>query len=265
MKDFPMDSSSIRTFPLLALLSPALLSLAAGWGCAPEEAPSTSADAESAVIRAAEGESSIGEEAELPGEADLPVALFFGTSLTEGLGLDDPAREAWPARVGARARDAGIRVRVVNAGLSGETTAGALRRVEWVVEGSGPDLFVLESGANDGLRGLPVDEMERNLDAVLRQVRSRAPGARLALVAMEAPPNMGEAYVSAYREVFARVAARHDAVLVPFLLEGVAGERRLNQADGIHPTAAGHDRMAENAWAALQPLLREVAGVPAGR
>jgi acyl-CoA thioesterase I len=255
-----MDSSSIRTIWLLALLA-----LAAGWGCAPEEAPSTSADAESAVIRAAEGESSIGEDAELAGEADLPVAVFFGTSLTEGLGLDDPAREAWPARVEARARDAGISVRVVNAGLSGETTAGALRRVGWVVEGAGPDLFVLESGANDGLRGLPVEDMERNLDAVLEQVRSHAPGARLALVAMEAPPNMGEGYVTAYREVFARVAARHDAVLVPFLLEGVAGQRRLNQADGIHPTAEGHARMADHVWPVLEPLLREVAGARAGR
>ncbi len=195
-----------------------------------------------------------------PNEArEPPLVLFVGTSLTEGLGLGEPDAEAWPARVDARARAEGWDIRVRNAGLSGETSAGALRRIDWVLD-EPPAVVVLETGANDGLRGLPVAELEGNLDGILERVRDRAPEARLVLVGMEAPPNMGADYASAFREVFPRVAERWGAEFIPFLLEGVAGEAALNQADRIHPTAEGHDRMAATAWDILEEVLRATQG-----
>jgi acyl-CoA thioesterase I len=187
-----------------------------------------------------------------------PLVLFVGTSLTEGLGLQDPGREAWPARVERRARDEGLDLRFRNAGLSGETSAGALRRIDWVMD-EAPAVLVLETGANDGLRGLPVEQLEANLDGILARVREMAPEARVVVTGMEAPPNLGSGYVQAFREVFPQAARRWGAEFIPFLLDGVAGNPRLNQADGIHPTAQGHDRMAEVAWPVLGPLLREVA------
>ncbi|TVP44993.1 MAG: arylesterase [Gemmatimonadales bacterium] len=188
------------------------------------------------------------------GSGDAPLVLFLGTSLTEGLGLENPGSEAWPARVGALAREDGVELRVRNAGLSGETSAGARRRLDWVLDAP-PHVFVLETGANDGLRGLSVEEMEANLDAIFGKVREVAPGARLVLAGMEAPPNLGAAYTEPFREVFPRVADRWDAELIPFLLEGVAGEPELNQADRIHPTAPGHERMAASAWPAIRRAL----------
>lgn len=191
-----------------------------------------------------------------------PVLLFVGTSLTEGLGLTQPSTEAWPARIEARAREAGLPLTVRNAGLSGETSAGVRRRITWLLAPGpepDPDIVILESGANDGLRGLPPLELEANLDGALQAVREALPDARLVVVGMEAPPNLGEAYTEAFREVFPRVAARWEAALVPFLLEGVAGVAALNQDDGIHPTAEGHDRMAEVAWPVLR-LLVEASG-----
>jgi acyl-CoA thioesterase I len=205
--------------------------------------------------------------AERPSELP-PLVLFVGTSLTEGLGLSDPGREAWPARVERRARGEGLDLRFRNAGLSGETSAGALRRIDWVMDES-PAILVLETGANDGLRGLPVEQLEANLDAILARIREMAPEARVVLAGMEAPPNLGSAYGGAFREAFPQAAQRWETELIPFLLDGVAGDPRLNQADGIHPTAEGHDRMAEVSWPVLGPLLREVAearstGVPVG-
>jgi acyl-CoA thioesterase I len=185
-----------------------------------------------------------------------PLVLFVGTSLTEGLGLADPLEEAWPARVEDRAREAGLELRFRNAGLSGETSAGALRRLDWVLQ-EPPAVVILETGANDGLRGLPVSQLEENLDGIFSILRERAPGARLVLAGMEAPPNLGPDYASAFRSVFPRVASRWGAELIPFLLEGVAGVPELNQTDRIHPTADGHDRMAGVAWPILVPLLRE--------
>jgi acyl-CoA thioesterase I len=185
-----------------------------------------------------------------------PLVLFIGTSLTEGFGLDVPGREAWPARVEEQARADGIPVRVRNAGLSGETSAGALRRAEWVLDPSDPPaVLVLETGANDGLRALPVPELEANLDAILAAAVERFPDLRLVLAGMEAPTNLGEAYARAFREVFPRVAARWNAELIPFLLEGVAGEPALNLPDRIHPTPEGHRLMARNAWPAIRRAL----------
>jgi acyl-CoA thioesterase I len=196
-----------------------------------------------------------------PGEGSGPEGasvLVLGTSLTEGLGLEDPGSQAWPAQLALLAEKAGVDLEVRNAGLSGETSAGALRRLDWVL-GEVPDVFVLETGANDGLRGLPVAELEANLDAIFRRVREADPGIPLVLAGMEAPTNLGPAYTDAFRDAFERVAARWDAELIPFLLEGVAAVPELNQADRIHPTAEGHQRMAEVAWPAVR---RAVARLP---
>ncbi|TVP53496.1 MAG: arylesterase [Gemmatimonadales bacterium] len=188
---------------------------------------------------------------------DGPLVLFMGTSLTEGYGLPDPDRQAWPARFAEEASRQGLPLEIRNAGVSGETSAGARRRVDWILDRP-PALFVLETGANDGLRGLSPEQLEANLDSIFATVRRRAPEARLALAGMEAPPNLGTSYIEAFRAVFPRVAERWDAVLIPFLLDGVAGDRTLNQADGIHPTPPGHQRMAEVAWTTLEPVVRDL-------
>jgi len=151
-------------------------------------------------------------------------------------------------------------IRIVNAGLSGETTAGGVRRIDWVLRAD-PAVVVIELGANDGLRGVPVEDIEANLDLILERIATTTPDARIALVAMEAPPNMGSEYVQSFRDLFPRVAERWNATLLPFLLEGVAGEPELNQSDGIHPTAQGHRLMARTVWEELEPMLR---GAPGG-
>lgn len=194
-----------------------------------------------------------------PPEALEPTALravFLGTSLTEGYGLANPEVEAWPARIGALAAGDGIPVRVVNAGSAGETSAGAVRRLAWVLQ-EPADLVVIETGANDGLRALPVSELEANLDTILAYLRDALPEARVAVVQMEAPPNLGPEYSEAFRAVYGRVATRWDATLIPFPLEGVAGVPSMNQGDGIHPTAQGHRLMAESAWPTLRTLFQE--------
>ena len=234
--------------------------------CSPAPAPDGQEDAlEPPAALEGSGEGS-GEAGEGPGAVpevggtseSPPLVLFVGTSLTEGLGLQDPSREAWPAQVERRARDEGLDLRFRNAGLSGETSAGALRRSDWVMDES-PAVLVLETGANDGLRGLSVEQLEANLDAILARVREMAPEARVVVAGMEAPPNLGSGYAGAFREAYPQAARRWETEFIPFLLDGVAGNPRLNQADGIHPTAEGHDRMAEVAWPILGPLLREVA------
>ncbi len=183
-----------------------------------------------------------------------PVVVFLGTSLTAGLGLTDAA-DRWPERVDELADSAGLPIRVVNVGVSGETSAGGLRRLDWVLRRP-LDILVVELGANDGLRGQDPAAMEENLLAIVRQTRTRYPGARIVIAGMEAPPNLGPRYTEAFRSVFPRVAQETDATLVPFLLEGVAGVPELNQDDGIHPTARGHRLMAETVWPHLEPLVR---------
>lgn len=180
--------------------------------------------------------------------------LFIGTSLTAGLGLPDAAQQAWPAEVGRLAAAAGEPIEVVNAGLSGETSAGAVRRVNWLLRDSA-DVIVIETGANDGLRGLPVADLERNLRAIVAQARAKQPRAALVLVPMEAPPNIGGAYAAEFRGVYERVAKELGVPLTPFLLDGVAGVSAMNQADGIHPTERGATRAARNVWPALARVL----------
>jgi acyl-CoA thioesterase I len=185
---------------------------------------------------------------------DDRVVLFVGTSLTAGYGVGEDV--AYPARIQQRIDDAGLPYRVVNAGISGETSAGGLRRIEWSLQ-QPVDVLVVELGANDGLRGLDPDAMRANLDEILSRARDRHPDVALVIVGMEAPPNLGTAYVTRFRRVYSDLARQHDAALVPFLLDGVAGEASLNIADGIHPNDAGHRIMAATVWDVLGPLLTE--------
>ena len=191
--------------------------------------------------------------------------LFVGTSLTAGLGLEP--EEAYPALIARRIDSLGLPYRVDNAGYSGETSAGALRRIDWLVR-EPVDVFVLETGANDGLRGLSVDTMRANIQAIIDRVRAVSPSVRIVLVGMEAPPNLGTRYTSEFRKVFPELAERNGATLLAFLLVGVAAVDSLNQGDGIHPNEAGSRRVAETVWRALLPLLRDepaAAGSPAAR
>ena len=178
--------------------------------------------------------------------------LFVGTSLTAGLGLDPD--DAYPALLGRAADSAGFAVDVVNAGVSGETSAGALRRTEWLLRGA-IDVFVLETGANDGLRGLDVDSTRANIERVVREVKSARPEASILLVQMEAPPNLGARYTTRFREMFPAIARSEGVTLAPFLLEGVAGQAGLNQSDGIHPNERGAQRVATTLWPALRTAL----------
>ena len=187
----------------------------------------------------------------------MPTVLFVGTSLTAGLGLDPD--EAFPQRVAELAAAEGDSIRVVNAGLSGETSAGALRRVDWLLRAPA-DVIVLETGANDGLRAIDPDSTRANLVAIVERVRAVQPRARLVLVQMEAPPNLGAAYTRAFREMYSSVARDYGLVLVPFLLEGIAGKRELNQQDGMHPNAEGARMAARTVWRVLGPVIREVRG-----
>jgi len=178
--------------------------------------------------------------------------VFLGDSLTAGLGL---AREqAVPSLIQERLNSEGFRYEVVNAGVSGDTSAGGLSRLDWSIEGD-VDVLVLELGANDGLRGLPVAQLKRNLSEVITRARQR--GITVVLTGMEAPPNYGAAYTSEFRQVFLDLAAEHDVVFVPFFLEGVAGIASLNNADGIHPNAAGAEIIAQRLWGVLEPLLEK--------
>lgn len=185
---------------------------------------------------------------------DRKVIVFFGDSLTEGYGVD--SENAYPAVVQQKFDEAGLPYRVINAGLSGETTAAGLRRVSWVLK-RGVDLFVLALGGNDGLRGIPVEETESNLNAIIDLVREHHPGAQIVLFGIDAPPNMGESFRTAFRESFSRVAENQGVPLLPFFIEGVGGVPELNQADGIHPTEEGHKLIAENAWEFLLPFISE--------
>ena len=179
--------------------------------------------------------------------------LFLGTSLTAGLGLEPDS--AFPQQIQRKIDASGLPYQVVNAGVSGETSAGLLRRLDWVLRRPA-DVIVVETGANDGLRGLPVAATRATIGDVLTRIRKERPDATIALVQMEAPPNLGQEYTSAFRAMFAELAREHGATLLPFLLEGVAGVPRLNQNDGIHPNDAGERVVADNLWRVLRPLLR---------
>jgi acyl-CoA thioesterase-1 len=178
--------------------------------------------------------------------------VFAGTSLTAGLGLDPDS--AYPRLLQGRLDSAGFDFESVNAGVSGETTAGLLQRLDWLLRGTF-DVFVIESGANDGLRGVAVEAIEQNLRQIIRRVREARPQAVIALVQMEALPNYGRSYGTAFHDLYVRVARDEKVTLLPFLLDGVAGRAELNQGDGIHPNEDGERIVAENVWRGLAPLL----------
>ena len=187
-------------------------------------------------------------------DAHGPRVVALGDSLTAGLGLEP--HEAYPARLQERLDAVGYHIQVENAGVSGDTSAGGLRRLEWAMDG-GADLLIVALGGNDGLRGLPVDQMKDNLAQIITTANTK--GVEVLLAGMEAPPNFGAAYTAAFRDVYHQLAREHDIVLVPFLLEGVAGVAHLNQADGIHPNAEGAARVAEHLWPAVESLVQRVA------
>ena len=186
--------------------------------------------------------------------ATRPAVLFLGTSLTAGYGIDP--QQAYPALIQQKIDSAGLDYRVINAGLSGETSAGALRRADWLFQ-QPISVLVLETGANDGLRGLPPDSLRANIQAILDRAQRLHPRPRIVLVGMRVPPNYGRAYSHQFESVYSQLAKANGAVLVPFLLEGVGGVRALNQADGVHPTAEGQRKMAETVWRVLEPVLRQ--------
>ena len=180
--------------------------------------------------------------------------VFFGDSLTAGYGLPDPATEAYPALLQEKIASAGLAFRVVNAGLSGETTAGGLRRVDWILR-QPVHVFVLALGANDGLRGISPAVSQTNLQQIIDRVRAKNPQARLVLAGLQMPPSMGPDYANAFGAIFPALAEKNGAAFVPFLLDGVGGSTDLNQDDRIHPTARGHAVIAETVWRVLRPLL----------
>lgn len=194
-----------------------------------------------------------GKRASIPAASRVKSIVFFGNSLTAGYGLSS-ASEAFPALVQAKIDSSGLPYKVVNAGVSGETTSGGVARIEWILQ-QPLDVFVLELGANDGLRGVPVLETKQNLQLIIDKVKAKYPEAKLVLAGMQVPPSMGQTYVTQFRSIYPELATRNKIALIPFLLEGVGGEVRLNQDDGIHPTAEGARIVAQNVWEVLWPLL----------
>ncbi len=188
-------------------------------------------------------------------DTSQPVVLFLGTSLTAGMGV--LSEQAYPARIQAKIDSAGLGFRVVNAGVSGETSAGGLRRIDWLLR-QPVAVLVLELGANDMLRGQDIAAMRSNLQQIIHRTRYAYPKARVVIAGMRAAPNLGEFYGSEFAATFVELAEENGAALIPFLLEGVAGVPELNQPDGNHPTAEGQSIVADNVWRVLEPLLREI-------
>ena len=184
--------------------------------------------------------------------ASRAEVLFIGTSLTAGLGVDPDS--AYPAVLQRRIDSLGLPYHVSNAGVSGETSAGARARLDWLLRGPHAAV-ILETGANDGLRGLAVDSTRANIEAIIATIHARDSSAKVVLVGMEAPPNMGAPFTRRFRAMFPDLARAHQLPFVPFLLEGVGGVDSLNQPDGIHPTPAGHRLVADNVWRVLGPVL----------
>ena len=225
----------LKMLPLAALLGLAIT--ACNSGPAAEKPAATAAPAAASAT---------------PPAAAKKRLLFFGNSLTAGLGVEP--EQAFAGLIGQRIDSLKLPYEVINAGLSGETTAGGRSRVGWILR-QPVDIFVLELGANDGLRGIPLASTRQNLQGIVDTVRRRSPGAQIVLAGMQIPPNMGQAYSADFKAVFQEIAAKNHLVLIPFLLEGVGGHPDLNQADGIHPTPVGHRIVARTVWDVLRPLL----------
>lgn len=178
--------------------------------------------------------------------------LFYGDSLTAGYGLSP--EEAFPALVGKMLNDKGKEAKIINAGLSGETSAGGLTRIDWVLR-QPIDVFVLELGPNDGLRGLPLEQTEKNLQLIIDKVKAKFPNVKIVIAGMMVPPNIGQDYTNKFKAMYPRLAEKNNAALIPFLLQDVAGNDKLNLPDRIHPNASGHKIVAENVFKAIAPLI----------
>lgn len=183
------------------------------------------------------------------------VILFLGNSLSAGLGVE--SEEAFPSLIQDRIDSLKWPFRVVNAGVSGETTAGGVSRIDWLLR-QHVDVLVLELGGNDGLRGISTDVTRRNLEEIVERTRETYPEVTIVLAGMQLPPNLGIDYTSRFREIYSELAQEHDIHLIPFLLEGVGGVDSMMQGDGIHPNSAGHRRVAKNVWEVLEPILIEM-------
>lgn len=189
-----------------------------------------------------------------PGATRPKSVVFLGDSLTAGFGLQQS--EAFPALIAEKVRTAGLPFEVQNAGLSGDTSAGALRRVDWLLQRP-IDVLVIELGGNDGLRGLPVKTLRANLQQLIDKAKDKNPSVKIVIAGMQIPPNLGTDYAADFARVFSELARENNAALIPFLLQGVGGQRELNQPDMIHPNAAGHRIVANLVWRALEPILRK--------
>ncbi len=184
--------------------------------------------------------------------AKRKTIVFFGNSLTAGYGLSP--EQAFPALIQKKNDSLGLPYQVVNAGVSGETSSGGKTRIEWILQ-QPVDIFVLELGANDGLRGIPLSQTRKNLQDIIDSVKTKHPQAKLLFAGMQIPPNMGQTYATEFRNMFSELATKNSMALIPFLLEGVGGEPEFNQADGIHPNEKGSPIVAENVWKEMQKLL----------
>ena len=202
----------------------------------------------------AEGKKENAVESKLETKSESKVILFFGNSLTAGMGLDP--NEAFPALIQEKVDSLQLAYKVVNAGLSGETTASGKNRLGWVLN-SDIDVFVLELGANDGLRGISLEETRRNLQEIIDVVKQKNPNTTIILAGMQIPPNMGQDYTSEFRDIFPDLAKKNKIGLIPFLLEDVAGNPELNQPDGIHPTAEGQKIIANNIWPIIANAIKQ--------
>jgi acyl-CoA thioesterase-1 len=189
----------------------------------------------------------------LNAETPKKAVVFLGDSITAGLGVQ--STEAFPALVAEKIRAAGLPFEVQNAGLSGDTSAGGLRRLDWLLQRP-IDILVVELGGNDGLRGLDLKAMKSNLQAIIDKTKTKNPQVKIVLAGMQVPPNMGAEYANGFARVYAELAKENDATFIPFVLEGVGGVRELNQRDMIHPSPAGHRVIADLVWKTLEPLLR---------
>jgi len=181
--------------------------------------------------------------------------LVLGDSLSAGYGLS--ADQAYPAHIQKKIDDAGLDFRIINAGVSGDTSAGGLRRIDWLLRRK-IDVLILELGANDGLRGIPLESTKANLQGIIDKTLRHSPGAKIVIAGMMAPPNLGPTYTESFRKIFPELASENEAQLIPFLLRDVAGKSELNLEDGIHPNSRGHEIVAETVWEVLEPILRSV-------
>lgn len=186
-------------------------------------------------------------------DEDKKTILFFGDSITAGLGVEP--NQAFPALIQQKIDSLGLNYEVINAGLSGETSAGGLRRIDWVLQRD-IDIMILELGGNDGLRGIEISSTKENLQQIIDKAKAKNPEMKIIIAGMQVPPNLGQDYAEEFHDIFPELAQENDLPLIPFILDGVGGEPELNQPDGIHPTAKGHIIVAENVWEVLEEIVK---------